>query len=148
MSSSVSALEILKSERRLSIRHTKKAHGPQPHLPRRQRSSAGRSDLWWRSTVSDSCCSSFLVHPLPSAPLLSCMQPMPEETKPTRHASCCNCPPCVRPSSGCGPWRALWDMITNSPSTMNLPPPWKVFSEHLKIATQRVSVNLSGLTRR
>lgn len=98
MSFSVTALEILKSERRLSIRHTKKAHGPQPHLLRRRRSSAGRSDLWWRSTVSDSCCSSFLVRPLPSAPLLSCMQPMPEETKPTRHASCCNCPPLVRPS--------------------------------------------------
>lgn len=132
-SSSLSALEILKSELRLSLRHIKKAHGLQPPSRRRRRSSAGRSDLWWRWTVSDSRCSSFLARPLPPAPLLSCMQLMPEEHKPTRHTSC------FRPSSGRGPWPALWDAIRNSPSTMKPPPPPWTFlsSEHLKVVLCR-----------
>lgn len=120
-SSSVLALEIWKLELHLSLYHIKKAHGLQPPSFRRRKSSAGRSELWWRWTVSDSHCSSFLARPLPPAPLLSCMQLMPEESKPTRHSSC------FRPSSGCGPWRTLWDAIRNSPSTMKPPPPpWKL----------------------
>lgn len=64
---------------------------------------------------SSSFCSSAILHATDA-----------KETKPTQHTSCCNRPPHVRPSTGCGPRRVLWDTITNSPSTVNLPPPWKL----------------------
>lgn len=49
---------------------------------------------------SSSFCSSAVLHATDA-----------KETKLTQHTSCCNRPPHVRPSSGCGPWQALWDTI-------------------------------------
>lgn len=82
VSSSSAALEILKLEHRLSLLAKRGAHGLQPHLPRRPRSSAEWSEPSWRSTVSEAP---------PALSPLPCMQLSPDRTDPP---TCrCHCPP-------------------------------------------------------